>query len=182
MKLLAFSGPSDSGKTWMIERLARRWTAQGLRVGVLKHCSKGYDIDRDGKDSSRFWNSGAEAVAIVGPGEWTVRRREESPDPRRIVEEAFPADLDIAIIEGFKEYPAPRVYVRGAVRKPGDQVPAQGVVATVARVPEGRPGIPEFDLLDDAGLSSFLLSSLGLVTAVSPRDSGTAAVRRANTA
>jgi molybdopterin-guanine dinucleotide biosynthesis adapter protein len=161
MKLLAFSGPSDSGKTWMIERLARRWTALGLRVGVLKHCSKGYDLDHDGKDSSRFWNSGAEAVAVVGPGEWTVRRREPQADPRRIAEIAFPEGLDVAIVEGFRETQLPRVVVRPAGTHPA----LHGALATVARAPEPGGSLPEFALTDDEGLSRFLLASLGLAAA-----------------
>ena len=162
MKLIAFYGPSDSGKTWMIERLVRLWTSRGLRVGVVKHCSKGYQLDREGKDSSRFWEGGAAAVAIVGPGEWAVRRRETEADPVRIAQEAFPAGIDVAIVEGFRDAAIPRVRIFGASELPSIVAGDPTLIAAVARTPVASTGLPMFALTDAQGLSDFLARHLGL--------------------
>lgn len=161
MKLIAFCGPSDSGKTWMIERLVRLWTSRGLKVGVVKHCSKGFQLDREGKDSSRFWEGGAAAVAVVGPGEWAVRRREPEADPVRIAEEAFPG-VDVAIVEGFRDVAIPRVRVFGAAELPSCTASDHDVIAAVSRTPGTAHNIPIFSLTDAEGLSDFLVHRLGL--------------------
>ncbi len=166
MKLIAFCGPSDSGKTWMIERLVRLWTSRGLKVGVVKHCSKGYQLDREGKDSSRFWEGGAAAVAVVGPGEWAVRRREPEADPVRIAEEAFPG-VDVAIVEGFRDVAIPRVRVFGASELPSCTDADHDIIAAVSRTPGTAQNIPIFALTDADGLSDFLAHRLGLNLALS---------------
>lgn len=162
MKLIAFCGPSDSGKTWMIERLVRLWTSYGLRVGVVKHCSKGYQMDREGKDSARFWEGGAAAVAVVGPGEWAVRRREADVDPLQIAKQAFPEGIDVAILEGFREVAVPRVRVFGASELPSIAAADTTIIAGVSRAPAPALGIPVFALIDAQGLSDFLTRYLGL--------------------
>ncbi len=172
MKLIAFCGPSDSGKTWMIERLVRLWTSRGLRVGVVKHCSKGYQLDREGKDSSRFWEGGAAAVAVVGPGEWAVRRREPEADPVRIAEEAFPG-VDVAIVEGFRDVAIPRVRVFGAGELPACTAADQDIIAAVSRTPGTEQSVPIFALTDADGLSDFLAHRLGLgLTPLSGSEAG----------
>lgn len=167
MKLVAFCGPSDSGKTWMIERLVRIWTSRGLRVGVVKHCSKGFQMDREGKDSYRFWEGGAEAVAVVGPGEWAVRRREAEVDPVRIAGEAFPG-VDVAIVEGFREVPLPRVRVFGATELPSLPADDPNLIAGVARTPGTSSNLPIFALTDAEGLSELLVRRLGLTLEAAP--------------
>jgi molybdopterin-guanine dinucleotide biosynthesis protein MobB len=162
MHLVAFCGPSNSGKTWMIERIARRWTEAGFRVGVLKHCSKGYELDREGKDSDRFWGAGAAVVGVVGPSEYAVRRREPRVDPMRVIAESFPTDLDVAILEGFSDAQAPRVRVYGDAEAAPARPAERGVVACVSRSGVPTDGVPFFRLDDDAGLSSFLARRLGL--------------------
>lgn len=171
MKLVAFCGPSDSGKTWMIERLVRIWTSRGVRVGVVKHCSKGYQLDREGKDSSRFWEGGADAVAVVGPGEWAVRRRESEPDPVRIATEAFP-EVDVVIVEGFREAPLPRVRVFGATELPSCTAGDPDLIAAVARTPGTSSNIPIFALADAEGLSELLVKRLGLELRPAPDSDG----------
>lgn len=160
MKILGFSGPSDSGKTWMIERLVNLWSEVGIRVGVVKHCSKGYSLDQEGKDSARCWEAGAEAVAVVGPGEWAVRHREPLADPIRIARAAFPRGLDVAILEGFREVSAPRVRVLGK-NESASSVPADPhLLAIVSREPTRVAPAPIFALTDAQGLSAFLLGRL----------------------
>lgn len=66
--LVAFVGHSGSGKTTLVERLIALFAAGGLRVAAVKHDPKGHEAyDYPGKDSWRFRQAGAEAVALAGP-------------------------------------------------------------------------------------------------------------------
>ena len=73
--VITVQGPSGSGKTTLIERVVARLRARGLSVGVMKHAHEGLTLDRRGKDSQRFWTSGAQAVLVAGPDELFVRQR-----------------------------------------------------------------------------------------------------------
>ena len=75
-------GRSGSGKTTLIEKLVPALKARGLRVGTIKHDAHRFEIDREGKDSWRHRQAGAEAVLISSrekialvrdvEGEWTL--------------------------------------------------------------------------------------------------------------
>ncbi|MBI2921356.1 MAG: molybdopterin-guanine dinucleotide biosynthesis protein B [Planctomycetes bacterium] len=162
MRLVSFVGPSNSGKTRMIEQLAAIWTTAGYRVGVLKHCSKGYQLDREGKDSERCWTAGAAVVGIVGPEEFAVRRREEGADPLEVIARTFPKDLDLVLLEGFHEAPVSQVRVLG----PGEELPARSpdprLLAWVDPVGGGKSDLPVFQPLDFDAMAGFLASRLGL--------------------
>ena len=47
-------GWANSGKTTLIEGLLRQLTAQGMRVGVIKHAHHPLPEDEAGKDTARF--------------------------------------------------------------------------------------------------------------------------------
>ncbi|SFT55843.1 molybdopterin-guanine dinucleotide biosynthesis protein [Selenomonas sp. GACV-9] len=66
---------SNTGKTTFIERLIPRLGVQGIRVGVVKGDCHGYDVDVEGKDSWRFTQAGADAVAVVSPDGYFIQRR-----------------------------------------------------------------------------------------------------------
>ena len=47
----------------------------GIRAGVVKGDCHGYDVDEQGKDSWRFREAGAEAVAVVSPNGYFLQQR-----------------------------------------------------------------------------------------------------------
>ena len=69
---ISIMGWSGSGKTAFIEKLIPQLRARGLRVGVLKHDSHRFDMDREGKDTWRFGRAGADVVAIASPDQAAV--------------------------------------------------------------------------------------------------------------
>lgn len=76
--LVTVSAPvSNTGKTTFIERLIPRLRARGIRVGVVKGDCHGYQVDVAGKDSWRFAQAGADAVAVVSPAGYFIERRTE---------------------------------------------------------------------------------------------------------
>ena len=104
-KAIAFTGPSGSGKTTIIEKIAQSLAAQRA-VAIVKHDPSDKALfDREGKDSDRFFKTGAD-VAVVSPTRTTLF----SHRSREIAEiaEMFGA-FDLLMVEGLKTLPLPRL-------------------------------------------------------------------------
>lgn len=108
-------GPSNSGKTTLIEQLVPRLRACGLRVATVKHAHHGVEIDQPGKDSWRHAQAGAEAVALVSPGRtvWILHTPQELSMQDAVGR--MEGWVDLALIEGFKRAPGTRILI-----EPGD--------------------------------------------------------------
>jgi len=110
--VVAFTGPSNSGKTTLIEKVARRLIVEH-RVAIVKHDPKDKAVfDTEGKDSWKFSQTGADVV-VVSP----TRTTYFSPRTRTIEEiAAMTVPFDYLLVEGLKTLPLPRIAVfRGEV-------------------------------------------------------------------
>lgn len=108
MKIVAFTGNSNSGKTTLIEKLSLHLKAQNKRVGVIKHDPKDKAIfDVEGKDSARFYQTGAD-VAILGATRSTLRFH-KALSIESLVGQFV--DYDYLFVEGLKTLPFPRICV-----------------------------------------------------------------------
>lgn len=105
------SGPSNSGKTTLIEQLVPRLRACGLRVATVKHAHHGAEVDQPGKDSWRHAQAGAEAVALVSPDRavWILQTPHELSMQEAVGRMEGWADL--VLIEGFKDAPGTRILI-----------------------------------------------------------------------
>ena len=102
MKLFAFVGNSNTGKTRLIARLVPELKKRGYSVAVIKHCAHGFELDTSGKDSWNFTESGAEAVAMVSAERLAVIRPIEGhSNPENIAVKHFDMP-DIVLVEGFR--------------------------------------------------------------------------------
>lgn len=153
---------SNSGKTTLIEKIVRVLKERGLRVAVIKHASKGFDIDRPGKDSWRFREAGADAVMLVGSGEMALMKR-ISGEPDLAELEAMMKDIDVVIREGFKKDKGNRIEVFRSGVSGGQPLcmKDQSFLALVSDVPAGV-AIPRFDLNDAAAVADFITAKLQL--------------------
>lgn len=69
---VAFSGPSNSGKTTLVVKVANILQDRGFKVAIVKHDPKDKArFDREGKDSDKFSQTGAD-VAVVSPNRTTL--------------------------------------------------------------------------------------------------------------
>ena len=122
MKVLGVAGPSDSGKTTVVEGLAARLSQCGT-VGTVKRLTHEPDIDTDGKDTARHRDAGsAHTVGVTDGGEWFGTGDGWTlPD----VLDDFAPECDYVIVEGFSGSHLPKVSL-------GDRSTASPVVATAA--------------------------------------------------
>lgn len=105
------SGPSNSGKTTLIEQLVPRLRACGLRVATVKHAHHGIELEPPGKDSWRHAQADAEAVALVSPGRtvWILHTPQELPMQEAVGRMEGWADL--VLVEGFKHAPGTQIRI-----------------------------------------------------------------------
>ena len=104
---VAFTGPSNSGKTTLVEKIAKTLIVD-QKVAIIKNDPKDKaQFDVEGKDSYKFSQTGAEVV-ITSPTRTTYfSQREKSLD--EIV--AMLNDFDILLVEGLKTLPLPRIAI-----------------------------------------------------------------------
>ena len=107
-KVVAFTGPSNSGKTTIIEKLARILVEQDRKVVIIKHDPKDKAVfDVEGKDSYKFSQTGAD-VFVLSPTRTTYFSKKPSSIDR-VIEISKP--FDYLLIEGLKTLPIPRIGV-----------------------------------------------------------------------
>jgi molybdopterin-guanine dinucleotide biosynthesis protein B len=106
-KAVAFTGPSNSGKTTLIEEIAKRLISS-YKVAIIKNDpSDKAKFDTPGKDSYKFFQTGAEVV-VTSPTRTTYfSHRQKSLD--EIID--MINDFDILLVEGLKYLPLPRIAV-----------------------------------------------------------------------
>ncbi|MCI2432725.1 molybdopterin-guanine dinucleotide biosynthesis protein B [Candidatus Acetothermia bacterium] len=110
---VAVVGWSGSGKTTLILELIRILTARGYRVGAIKHTHHTeIKFDAPGKDSYKLKAAGAATVALVTPQKLMLVR-DGPPKIEELLQHDF-ADLDLVLIEGFKESDLPKILVERA--------------------------------------------------------------------
>lgn len=149
---IAFVGWSGSGKTTLLERLIPHLSREGLKVGYLKSDVHGFDMDREGKDTYRAFESGATRVAIASPTEGALRFRLEAKDAGALLDEYFGA-CDLVLVEGFRGSDLPKVEIVSG--EPALRAGDPHLVALVCREPDARD-LPQFAPEDLDGIARFV--------------------------
>jgi len=141
-KAVAFTGPSNSGKTTLIEKIAKALIPR-YRVAIIKHDPKDKArFDTPGKDSHRFFETGAEVV-VASPTRTTYfsHKPMELDQIVRML-----GDFDLLLVEGLKTWPLPRIAI---FRNSVDESYFPYVQAIAVDGSVDRSKIPQnFDLLD----------------------------------
>jgi molybdopterin-guanine dinucleotide biosynthesis protein B len=161
MKTVSFiAATSNSGKTTLIEKVVRILKKRGLRVAVVKHASKGFELDHRGKDSWRFREAGADAMVLVGPDSLAlIRTIEQEPSLQEI--EEIVGNADIVIREGFKHDAVNKIEVfrTGVTGIQPLCLADPSIIALVSSDPVGV-SIPRFDWNDAASVADFIVTKL----------------------
>lgn len=104
---VAFTGPSNSGKTTLVEKVAKI-LIQERSVAIIKNDPKDKaHFDVEGKDSYKFSQTGAEVI-ITSPTRTTYfsQRKKTLDDIVSMID-----DFDILLVEGLKTLPLPRIAI-----------------------------------------------------------------------
>lgn len=155
--VLGFSAYSGVGKTTLIERLIRSLRARGVRVAAVKHDGHDFEIDREGKDSRRFTQAGAE-ISVINSAGRTAMVREGPLSLDQVL--ALAGDVDLILVEGYKEAPLTQIGIcRGASGK-DFPAPLSRYIAVVTDTEAGRGQILRFGLDDIEELTEFIMKNM----------------------
>jgi len=106
---VAFTGPSNSGKTTLIEKISIILHEEGFKVAIVKHDPKDKaKFDKEGKDSHRFSKTGAD-VAVLSDTRTTLFKQQRSEISDVI---AMFDTFDFLLVEGLKTIPLPRICIQ----------------------------------------------------------------------
>jgi len=157
---VAFTGPSNSGKTTLILKVARKLIHEHKKeVAIIKHDPKDKArFDVEGKDSYKFSDTGAEVI-VTSPNRTTYfsNRRSELEDMIRLFDR-----FDILLVEGLKNLPLPRISVfRGSIDK--DYFPYMNALAIDESIDLSKYDLPTnvnvLDLNDADEVISWILKN-----------------------
>ena len=156
--IVAFSGPSNSGKTTLIEKLINHFKSS-YTIAVIKHDPKDKArFDTQGKDSYRFYEAGA-SVAVLSPKRSTYILQEENS-----IKDAIKrlAPFDLLFIEGLRTLPYPRIVLFREEFK-SDYLPYADAIAVHNRIDIKKYTIPNslpvFDLDDINGIANWVVKN-----------------------
>ena len=143
---IAFTGPSNSGKTTLILKVARKLIHERhLQVAIIKNDPKDKaQFDVPGKDSYKFSDTGAEVI-VTSPTRTTYfsQRHKELEELVSLF-----GEFDVLLVEGLKNLPLPRISIfRGSIDT--DYFPYMNALAIDESIDPAHYSIPEgIDLLD----------------------------------
>jgi len=106
---VAFTGPSNSGKTTLILKVARKLINEHKKeVAIIKHDpGDKARFDVVGKDSYKFSDTGAEVI-VTSPNRTTYfsKKNKDLDEMIRLFDK-----FDILLVEGLKNLPLPRISI-----------------------------------------------------------------------
>jgi len=142
---------SGTGKTTLLEKVVRLLKADGIRLAVIKHDAHRFEIDQPGKDTWRFWQAGADVVAISSREKTAVIEKTAGEKALDDIIATLPA-VDLILTEGFKRAGKPKIEVLRAAVQRELLFPPEELLA-VASDFELNVGVPCFHIDDARGVA-----------------------------
>ena len=102
--VIAAVGTSGSGKTTTLEYLISHLSAEGYKIGSIKHIHReGFTLDKEGTNTWRYAKAGAKVIVAISPDEIAVLRKTHADlnDLDKMIDLLEREHLDIIFIEGF---------------------------------------------------------------------------------
>lgn len=100
--LVCIVGKSGTGKTTLIEKLIIELKKRNYKVGCIKHDVHNFDMDKEGKDTYRMAQAGANQVLISNASKLAFLKNLERALTLDEINETFFSDVDIILVEGYK--------------------------------------------------------------------------------
>ena len=161
--ILGFAAFSGTGKTTLLVQLLHILRKKGLRIAMIKHAHHKFDVDTPGKDSYELRKAGASPMLISSSRRIAImidREEEHEPQLDELLSYIKPQDIDLVLVEGFKQWPFPKIELhRPELGKPllfpdDDNIIAIAHDATLTITPD----IPIMDINNIEQIAEFVLN------------------------
>lgn len=159
--VISIVAKSGTGKTTLLEKLIAELKRRGYRVGAMKHDAHQFDIDREGKDSWRLTQAGADTMVISSPAKIAMIKQNTNmtePSVSHIVKTYF-SGVDIVLTEGFKKNGFPKIEVHRKERSPTMMCRGEVHDPTLIAVASNdhlETDVPVFDIDDFRGICDLI--------------------------
>jgi molybdopterin-guanine dinucleotide biosynthesis protein B len=109
--IISIIGKQNAGKTTLIRTLIPELKERGYRVGTLKHNIKEFRVDHEGKDTYKYYHSGADSIALTSQDEIAIIKRVTDPPGISEIIAKYLNDVNIVFVEGYKgdDYPSIKI-------------------------------------------------------------------------
>jgi molybdopterin-guanine dinucleotide biosynthesis protein MobB len=108
VKIIQVSGRANTGKTTFIKNLIPVLKSQG-RVGVIKHLGDHDFLLDEGKDTTLFFENGADISAGIDSHKSVIALHTDNLD--KMLRFFKNEGMDFAVIEGFKKRNFPKIII-----------------------------------------------------------------------
>lgn len=160
--VVGFAAYSGTGKTTLLIRLLRLFTARSLRVGVVKHAHHTFEIDYPGKDSYELRHAGASQVLVGSRQRWALVAELPEPPDSALAYHLSHLDLDrldLVLVEGFKPESIPKIELhRPSLGRPLLYPDDADIIAIATDAPlAAKPPLPRLDLNAPESIAAFII-------------------------
>lgn len=155
--VLAFAAYSGTGKTTLLEKVIRALKDRGVRIAVIKHDGHDFEIDREGKDSWRFTQAGADISIISSAAKTALVKQRPSSFAQAA---AMVHDADLILVEGYKNEPLTQIGICRQASGKGFTSDISRYAAVVTDADIGDADIPRFGFDDIEELTEFIVKNM----------------------
>jgi molybdopterin-guanine dinucleotide biosynthesis protein B len=161
--VITIVGHSNSGKTTLVETLIPELKRRGYRVGTIKHAHHSFSMDQKGKDTYRHRIAGADTVLAASPGQIALVKSM----PEFSIDSLLPyfQDMDIVLVEGFKQEKKPKIEVFRSQIHQTPLFPEDDLLVAVVTDSPYSTRVPVFQFEDIQAICDLIetYSGLGMV-------------------
>jgi len=153
--IISVVGKSDSGKTTLLEKLITELKRRGYKVAIIKHTVEDIELDKQGKDTWRFSQSGSDVVAISSGHKLAIMKKLERDFSPQELSRFIAWDYDLILTEGFKQSGTIKIEVHRKEQGEGLLSPVKQLLAVVTDEPLDID-VPQFSMREVQGLADLI--------------------------
>ncbi|MGI6037784.1 MAG: molybdopterin-guanine dinucleotide biosynthesis protein B [Limnochordia bacterium] len=139
--MISLVGRSNSGKTRLMEQLIPELQRRGLKVAVIKHSSRAYPLDQEGKDTWKHAQAGAQRVVFATPAGFSLFHYEPW-DLEQIG--ALMPEVDLILVEGHRGTKLPKLIIHRPELEEEPPILEDVVAFIGGPIPEEYRELPHF--------------------------------------
>ncbi len=157
---ITFAGYSGSGKTTLIIKVISYLKEKCFHVAALKHDGHDFQMDKEGKDTYKMKEAGADCIAISSSNKYALIASSDRRLTFLELMEKVPKGMDIIIGEGFKDEDIPKILVyRKSINKPNLYNIEKNIIAVATDTFEEFQGVENiFHINDYEAVGEFLIN------------------------